>query len=159
MSADIYLGQISPEDAGLEEVKGGAFPMHKPRVSADKDEINLCKGCNTMKHLNADGLCGRCVSADKNLREQIIEICRYSRPDSFSYYHDRAGDVVDDRIDALMELFTQHDAALLQKLMEALPQETWSSGSDDLDQAFDEGYNIALTEVLEAIQSIFGEEA
>jgi hypothetical protein len=25
------------------------------------DEVDLCKGCNTAKHVNADGLCGRCA--------------------------------------------------------------------------------------------------
>lgn len=38
------------------------------------NELNLCKGCNTMKHLDADGYCGRCVTTDmtyKKLQEQL----------------------------------------------------------------------------------------
>jgi hypothetical protein len=35
-------------------------------LPADSDEVNLCKGCGAMKHVNADGYCGRCVPADSN---------------------------------------------------------------------------------------------
>lgn len=27
------------------------------------NELNLCKGCNTMKHLDANGYCGRCTKS------------------------------------------------------------------------------------------------
>lgn len=41
------------------------------------DEIGLCKGCDTSKHLNPGGLCGRCVKAD-NPRGLLIEaVARY----------------------------------------------------------------------------------
>lgn len=26
------------------------------------EELNLCKACDTMKHLDADGYCGQCVA-------------------------------------------------------------------------------------------------
>ena len=29
-----------------------------------QDDVNLCKGCNTIKHLNTNGYCGRCVKDD-----------------------------------------------------------------------------------------------
>lgn len=39
------------------------------------DEVALCKNCNTMKHLNPEGLCGRCVKsgADGELRKSILQ--------------------------------------------------------------------------------------
>jgi len=33
---------------------------HPTPARPDEDEVTLCKGCNTMKHVNADGYCGRC---------------------------------------------------------------------------------------------------
>lgn len=33
------------------------------------EEINLCKQCNTAKHLNAEGLCGRCATPSNVLDE------------------------------------------------------------------------------------------
>lgn len=34
------------------------------------NELNLCKGCNTIKHLDADGYCGRCAKPKVLTREE-----------------------------------------------------------------------------------------
>lgn len=41
----------------------------------DPTEVNLCAGCGTMKHLNADNLCGRCAdSTAQELQNEIATI-------------------------------------------------------------------------------------
>lgn len=40
----------------------------------DLDNVNLCKGCGAMKHLNSDGLCGRCKDTTSSLRLEVTEI-------------------------------------------------------------------------------------
>lgn len=54
------------------------------------NEVNLCKGCNTMKHLDADGYCGRCVTANmtyEELQKQIrwiLQPCKIIGIQSFT---------------------------------------------------------------------------
>ena len=55
-----------PEE--LQNQKGGCKCGFWPCVHSryfqqkpDPDDVNLCKGCETMKHVNVDGLCGRCA--------------------------------------------------------------------------------------------------
>lgn len=48
--------------------------MNHTQPTPHSDEIDLCKGCGTMKHLNSDGLCGRCTPhSDKELESLLDE--------------------------------------------------------------------------------------
>lgn len=40
------------------------------------DEVQLCKGCGTMKHVNAKGYCGRCTPTDPWMEtmDEIIDL-------------------------------------------------------------------------------------
>lgn len=54
------------------EAKAQLDAHYAKLYASDPDEVNLCKGCNTMKHTNTDGLCGRCAGkpeAEPELRE------------------------------------------------------------------------------------------
>lgn len=37
------------------------------------DGVDLCKGCGAMKHVNKDGVCGRCVKGQNNPTHAKLE--------------------------------------------------------------------------------------
>lgn len=48
-----------------------------PEPKYSPDEVDLCKGCNTMKHLAANGLCGRCQpkpSDELEMHDKLVDL-------------------------------------------------------------------------------------
>lgn len=39
---------------------------------SNPDEVNLCKGCYTMKHTNDKGLCGRCTHSKQSEPDNLL---------------------------------------------------------------------------------------
>jgi len=49
----------------------------------DMADVNLCKGCGTMKHLDVRGYCGRCSKSSEQTIDSILETLMSVKYDGF----------------------------------------------------------------------------
>jgi len=77
--------------------------------NTDNTEVNLCKGCGTMKHLDDKGLCGRCNTDNQQLRDKVADIANFTkigkkRIKYVSYYDDELSTTEVDETDTVNQL-------------------------------------------------------
>lgn len=127
----------------IEEMGRGVTQTDKTLVTTPDDEVDLCTGCNTMKHLK-DGLCGRCRTSAQNarvvdkgsgqfattlstsdeLRQKIAKLLRgdmaVTRDWTAWQYNTMTQDDFlpleeTERVDEILELFTDYHQSQLEK--------------------------------------------
>lgn len=76
-----------------------------PEPKSMQNEVNLCKSCNTAKHLNQEGLCGRCApEPELNVEAAVRDILRLRVLGELNHM---VWATTDQKVDAMLALLQQ----------------------------------------------------
>lgn len=95
-----------------------------------QNEVNLCKSCNTAKHLNQEGLCGRCApEPELNVEAAVRDILRLRVLGELNHM---VWATTDQKVDAMLALLQQVSDQRVKALGPYLRHDTgcWPNNSD-----------------------------